>query len=119
MKAGVNMLVPPPGQHVLWSPNDATAKADALRLGLLPSISASLREGTGQRCAAGIVKDGPWLVAIIAWDGFETASDNGWASLSITPACDNAAEWLIGVARTLTSGAKVRMLEGGSQWRRN
>lgn len=116
MNAPVNVLILPSGAHVVRGDDDATAKAEALRLGLLPAVCAALRKHAGSRGAAGIARDGDRLVAVIAWDGFESAEDNGWASLSITPACEETANWLVGAVSRLIDATNIRF-EGGAPWR--
>ena len=117
MTADVNFLIFPDGKRLVRNPDTAAAKVEALRLGLLPGIMAELRRRSGTRGAAGIARDGDRLVAVIAWEGFKHASDNGWITLTVTPACQKTANWLMAVARTLIDATGPARLEGGSPWR--
>lgn len=117
MSAAVNMVLLPGGHRVVGSDDDAAVKAEALRLGLLPALSAALKKRTGQRGAAALARDGDRLVAIIAWAGFPSDADNGWASLSVTPACEETSTWLVAVAHRMIDATGVRFMEGGAPWR--
>jgi hypothetical protein len=112
MKTGVNALRTPDGDPVVWNFDDAAAKADALRLGLLPALSKAVRKGSGSRVRVALGKDGDRLVAIIVWEGFARASENGWASLSVSPACDRTAMWLVQVAQKLANSKNVQPIPG-------
>jgi hypothetical protein len=117
MSAGVNLLMTPEGDPVVWNQDDATAKAEALRLGLLPALSKAVRKVSGSRVGVALGRDGDRLVAIVAWEGFASASENGWASLSVTPACDRTAAWLIQAAQKLANSNAIRWIPGGAAWR--
>ena len=114
---GVNLLIFPDGTRLVRNDDEAAAKAEALRLGLLPDLSAQLRQRKGQRGAAGIARDGDRLVAIVVWAGFEAASDNGWITLTITPACEKTAGWLVRITHNLIDASSVQFIEGGGPCR--
>ena len=117
MSKAVKVMVSPTGERFVTNEDDARAKAEALRLGLLPSITAALRKHEGrQRCASGLVRDGDRLVAIIAWQGFASEKDNGWISVTATPACEKTADKLVELARQLTNATSIRFVEGGAPW---
>lgn len=117
MPSDVNVVIFPDGTRLVRNDDDAAAKAEALRLGLLPALSAQLRQRTGKRGAAGIARDGDRLVAIIVWAGFESASDNGWITLALTPACEKTAGWLMRITHNLIDATTVQFMEGGAPWR--
>jgi hypothetical protein len=117
MTERVNTLLLPAGHRVLRNDDDASVKAEALRLGLLPTLSAELNKRRGQRGAAALARDGDRLVAILAWAGFASETDNGWTSLSVTPGCEETAEWLVALAHRLIEKPDVRLLEGGAPCR--
>lgn len=112
MSDAVKALTLPTGERIVSEEDDAKAKADALRLGLLPKIEASLRRYEGRsRCAAAIVHDGNRMVAIIAWRGFASAIDNGWVSVSASPPTLIAAVYLERLARRFIEDAEIQSLE--------
>jgi len=117
MSYDVNFLILPSGERLVRSDDEGSAKAQTLRLGLLPALCAQLRSRTGQRGAAGIAWDGDRIVAIVVWAGFASASDNGWITLTATPACEKTADWLVRIAHTLIDATSVQFIEGGSPWR--
>ncbi|MEA3212343.1 MAG: hypothetical protein QOE70_5400 [Chthoniobacter sp.] len=112
MIEGVNVMLPPAGYRVVRNGDDASVKAEAQRLGVLTALNTQLNARAGQRAAAALARDGDRLVAILAWAGFESNVDNGWASLAVTPACDATADWLVAVAHQIIDVADVQMLEG-------
>ena len=66
----------PPGHRVVQNNVDAEVKAHAFRLGLYSVVSEALQWRSGQRAAAGLQRDGDWLVAIVALAGFKEEKDN-------------------------------------------
>lgn len=112
MTERVNVVLLPAGYRVVRNEDDASVKAEALRLGVLDALNAQLNARDGQRAAAALARDRDRLVAILAWAGFESDVDNGWTSLAVTPACDETVDWLVAVAHQIIEVADVRMLEG-------
>jgi len=107
----------PNGGRIYRCNDDATAKAHAIRLGLYQHIIKNLSKQTGHRGAAGIAYDGPQLMGIVVWEGFETAQQNGWASLTISPACEENRFWLDIVVRKLINATEpARLEEGNWSW---
>ena len=94
MKGESHVLFFPNGGRLVSNLNDTAAKSEALRLGLLPGMLEALGKRAGQRGVAGVARDGDRIVAIIAWEGFKSPSDNGWGSLSISPATEATASML-------------------------
>jgi hypothetical protein len=118
MSEGDNVTLLPGGGRLVRSEDEAKVKAEALRLGILPEVSAVLKQHRGRpHVAAGIRQEGNRIVAIIAWAGFDAAADNGWMSLTATPACDKTASLLLKIAAELTNARRIQMVEGGSSWR--
>jgi hypothetical protein len=117
MSNDVNFVIFPGGERLVRNDDEAAAKAEALRLGLLPELIVQLRSRTGQRGAAGIARDGDRIVAVVVWAGFKSASDNGWITLTATPACEKTADWLVRIAHTLIDATSVQFMERGSPWR--
>ena len=117
MSNDVNFVIFPGGERLVRDDDEVLAKAEALRLGLLPELMAQLRSRTGQRGAAGLARDGDRLVAVVVWAGFAAESDNGWITLTATPACEKTADWLVRIAHTLIDATTVQFIEGGSPWR--
>lgn len=116
MSKAVKVYELPGGERIVTNADDASAKAEALRLGMLSALEASLRKHEGQRCASAIARDGNRIVAIIAWAGFTAASENGWVSMSATPACERTAGWLVQAAHRLIERPAIRFVEGGAPW---
>ena len=77
----------------------------------------ALQERAAQRGAAVLTRDGDRLLAIVAWAGFASEEDNGWASLSVTPACNETADWPAAVAHRMINGTGMRFLERSSPWK--
>ena len=117
MTHAVNEVHLPGGYRVVGNHDDTSVKAEALRLGVLSALSAELRKTTGQRGAVVLARDGDRLVAIAAWAGFASAVENGWASVSVTPVCEETAAWLVAIAHRLVDGDGMRMLERSAPWR--
>jgi len=117
MKASVKVYTFPDGERLVTNADDASAKAEALRLGMLSALEAALRKHDGQRCASAIARDGNRIVAIIAWAGFAAASENGWVSITATPACEKTADWLVRAAHRLIERPAIRFVEGGAPWK--
>ena len=115
MTADVNVVVFPDGRRLVRNQDDATAKAEALRLGLFPGMVAELGKRSGQRGVAGLARDGDRIVAVIVWAGFAAASDNGWGTLSISPATEETAGWLSAVAHRIVGADTIR-IEGDGPW---
>ena len=78
---------------------------------------AALRERPAQRGAAALTRDGDRLLAIAAWAGFASEEDNGWASLSVTPTCNETADWLVAVAHRMNNATGMRFPERSSPWK--
>lgn len=116
MNRGVKAFALPRRYRVAQSIDDAAVKAEALRLGLLPKLTAELAKRAGQRCAAAVVKDGDRAVAIFAWAGFASATDNGWSSIAVSPVCRETVDWLITVARKVSGASGIGFLKGGAPW---
>ena len=116
MKASVKTYTFPGGERVVTNADDTSAKAEALRLGMLSALEAALRKREGQRCASAITRDGNRIVAVIAWAGFPAASENGWVSLTATPACEKTADWLVRAAHRRIESPAIRFVEGGAPW---
>lgn len=118
MTDGVNVVELPGGQRLTGNYEDASVKADALRLGVLPALNAELSKGTGARGAVVMARDGDArLVAIIGRAGFGSDADNGWTSLSITPATEQTARLLLGFVELLVNVRELRALKGDEPWR--
>src|SRR2546430_508516 len=117
MSAGVKIYALPGGERIISDEDDARVQAEALRLGVIEQVSTAIRNGTGQRGASVITRDGDRLVAIIRWAGFAKASNNGWASMSVTPACDKTAGWLMDAVNILIDADNVAMVPGGPSCR--
>lgn len=109
MRDDVNCLKLPNGAVLRADHNDARARAEALRLGLLPGMMAQLNSRAGTHGVAGVARDGDKVVAVIAWAGFESPTDNGWGTLSISPATDDMAGWLAMLAHRIVGADTVRM----------
>lgn len=117
MSRAVKIYEMPGGERLVTNADDASAKAEALRLGMLSALEAALRKHEGQRCASAIARDGDRIVAIIAWAGFAEASENGWVSITATPACEKTADWLVRAAHRLIERPTIRHVEGGVPWK--
>ncbi len=117
MSDGVKVMVCPTGERIVSDEDDARVQAEALRLGVIEQIAAAVRNGDGQRGASVITRDGNRLVAIIRWAGFPKASNNGWASMSVTPANDKTAGWLMNAVHLLIDGDSMALLPADGSWR--
>ena len=73
-----------PEGGVMYRCNDnAAVKACALRLGMYPHLTESLRRQTGRRSSACITYVDGAVVAVIVWEGFEEERQNGWTALML------------------------------------
>jgi len=117
MTEGVKVMVCPTGERIVSDEDDARVQAEALRLGVIEQIAAATRNGTGQRGASVITCDGNRMVAIIRWAGFPKASNNGWASMAISPANEKTAGWLMDACRILIDGDTVGLTPADRSWR--
>ena len=73
-----------PDGGVMYRCNDnAAAKACALRLGMYPHLTESLRRQTGRRSSACITYEEDEVIAVIVWEGFEEERQNGWTALML------------------------------------
>ena len=109
MKGQSQVLMFSDGVRLVSELDDTAAKAEALRLGLLPGMLEVLAKRSGQRGVAGVARDGDRIVAIIAWEGFKSPTDNGWGSLAISPATEANAAWLSAVAHRIVQADSIRM----------
>jgi len=116
MSKAVKVMVCPGGERFVIDEDNARAKAEALRLGVIEILSAELQKVTGSGAASVTMKDGDRLVMIVSWKGFASASENGWASVSVTPANEKTAAWLVMLAHRLAQATEIRMVEGGAPW---
>lgn len=116
MSERVKVMVCPGGERIVTDEDDLRVQATALRLGVLDQLSAAVRNGTGQRGASVITKDGEQFVAVIVWAGFAKASNNGWASFVVTPANEKTAGWLMDACRILIDADTVGMMPGDTSW---
>ncbi len=91
--------------------NTECAKARAQRLGLFTRIEADLNAQTGTRAAAGVGRDGEKHIAVVAWAGFANPLDNGWATLSITPASNENAAYLAIIVEQILWALKGKSVE--------
>lgn len=64
------------------------AKDTARRLGLFSRITADLAARTGRRLAGGLTQDEDEHVAVVAFAEFTDPSDNGWATIAVSPATE-------------------------------
>ena len=117
MSDGVKVMFLPGGERIESDEDDARVQVEALRLGVIEQIAAAIRNGNGQRGASVITRDGNRFVAIIRWAGFAKASNNGWASMSVTPACNKTAGWLMDAVNVLIDADSVAMVPGGPSCR--
>lgn len=92
----------PSGVVLVKDLDDARSMAAADRLGLRAGIEAMLRSTDGPCGAAGIQKDGEWLVAVMAWARCDRG--NGWASLMMTPADEQTTAFMCKLVRRLVAG---------------
>jgi len=117
LNSDVKLTVCPGGERIVTDEDNVRVQATALRLGVLDQLSAAIRNGHGQRGASVILKDGPQFVAVIVWAGFEKASNNGWASMAVTPANDKTAGWLMDACRILIDADTVGLMPEDASWR--
>ena len=117
MSAGVKVLVCPGGERIVTDEDDLRVQATALRLGVLEQLSAAIRKDTGQRGASVILKDGDQFIAVIRWAGFAKESNNGWASMAVTPANEKTAGWLMDACRILIAADTTALMPGDTSWR--
>ena len=117
MTEGVKVMVCPTGERIFTDEDDARVQAEALRLGVIEQIAGAIRNGIGQRGASVITKDGNRFIAIIRWAGFAKASNNGWASMAISPANEKTANWLMHAVKLLIDGGTTTLLPADRSWR--
>jgi hypothetical protein len=117
MSSDVKVMVCPTGERIVSDEDDARVQAEALRLGVIEQVSGAIRTGTGQRGASVITRDGNRLVAIIRWAGFAKASNNGWASLSVSPANEKTAGWLMNAVNLLIDADDMGLLPADTSCR--
>lgn len=117
MSERVKVMVCPTGERIVSDEDDARVQVEALRLGVIEQLSAAIRNGNGQRGASVITRDGNRLVAIIRWAGFAKASNNGWASMSVTPANDKTAGWLMDAVNILIDADTTALVPAPASWR--
>ena len=53
----------------------------------------------------------------IRWAGFAKASNNGWASMAISPANEKTAGWLMHAVKLLIDGGTTTLLPADRSWR--
>ena len=107
----------PGGERIVSDEDDVRVQADALRLGVLEQIAAAIRNGDGERGASVLTRDGNRIVAIIRWAGFAKASNNGWASMAVTPASEKTAGWLMNAVNLLIDGDTIGQVPADTSWR--
>ncbi len=117
MTEGVKVMVCPTGERIVTDEDDARVQAEALRLGVIEQIAAATRNGNGQRGASVVTRDGNRMVAIIRWAGFPKASNNGWASMAISPANEKTAGWLVRAVNLLIGADAMTLLPADTSWR--
>ena len=117
MTESVKVMVCPTGERIVTDEDDARVQAEALRLGVIEQIAAAVRNGSGERGASVITRDGNRIVAIIRWAGFPKASNNGWASMAIWPATEKTAGWLVRAVNLLIGADAMTMLPADTSWR--
>ena len=117
MTEGVKVMVCPTGERIVSDEDDARVQAEALRLGVIEQIAAAIRGGIGQRGASVSTKDGDRFVAIIRWAGFPKASNNGWASMAISPANEKTAAWIRRAVHLLIDADSSALVPANSSWR--
>ena len=117
MSERVKVMLCPGGERIVTDEDDVRVQATALRLGVLDQLSAAVRNGTGQRGASVITKDGDQFVAVIVWAGFAKASNNGWASYAVTPANEKTAGWLMDACRVLIDADTSALMPADRSWR--
>jgi hypothetical protein len=117
MRAGVKVFELPGGERIVLDEDNARVRAEALRLGVIEQLSAAICRSSGSRGASIITKDGDRFVAVIVWSGFAKASNNGWASYTVTPANEKTAGWLMDACRFLLDADTVGMLPAAASWR--
>lgn len=111
------VMLMPNGARVCRCGNDAEVKALAVRLGVYAQISAGLRRKVSTPGSAALCRDGDALVAIMAWRGFANPRENGWLALTVTPASEENALWLAGMAKAAVgSPTSVRIEETDRPW---
>ena len=95
--------------------------ADAAYRGLAGAIVHAIAYSmeahpAAQRVAAALTRHGDRLLVIVAWAGFASEENKGWASLSVTPTCNETADWLV-VAHRMINATGMRFLERSSPWK--
>jgi len=98
----IESLVLPNGAVLLKDMDDDRSKATAINLGLYPRIVEGLESIEGPCGAAGIQRNGDWLVAVLAWE--RCSGGNGWATVSISPFNDETAAFLVRLTKALVRG---------------
>jgi hypothetical protein len=117
MSEDVKVMVCPTGERIVTDEDDARVQAEALRLGVIEQIAGAVRNGAGQRGASVVTRDGNRMVAIIRWAGFEKASNNGWASMAISPANEKTAAWLVRAVNLLIGADAMALLPADTSCR--
>ena len=117
MSDGVKVMILPGGERIVSDEDDARVQVEALRLGVIEQIAAAIRDGNRQRGASVITRDGNRFVAIIRWAGFAKASNNGWASMSVTPANEKTAGWLMNAVHLLIDADSTALVPADTSWR--
>ena len=113
----VKVMLCPTGERIVLDEDDTRVQAEALRLGVIEQIAAAVRNGSDQRGASVITRDAERMVAIIRWAGFPKASNNGWASMAISPANEKTASWLVRAVNLLIGADAMTMLPADRSWR--
>lgn len=117
MSNDVKVMVCPTGERIVSDDDDARVQVEALRLGVIEQIATAVRNGSGERGASVITKDGDRFVAIIRWAGFAKASNNGWASMAISPANEKTAAWIMRAVQLAIDGGTTTLLPADRSWR--
>lgn len=117
MTEGVKVMLCPTGERIVTDDDDARVQAEALRLGVIEQIAMAVRNGSGERGASVITRDGKRFVAIVRWAGFAKASKNGWASMAIAPANEKTAAWIMRAVQLLIDGDTTTLLPADGSWR--
>lgn len=117
MTDDVKVAVCPTGERIVIDEDDGRVQAEALRLGVIERIESATRNGSGQRGASVITRDGQRIVAIVRWAGFADASRNGWASVAISPANEKTAGWLVRAVKLLVGADTMALLPADGSWR--
>ena len=98
-------LVLPNGAVLLKDMDDDRSKATAINLGMYPRIVEGLKSIEGPCGAAGIQRNGDWIVAALAWE--RCSGGNGWATLSMSPVNDETVGFLVRLTKALVRGPEA------------